>query len=82
MTELELYKFIKDYNIEYHKIDDEVVIFLSFSELAEFVKLISYNYFDDAGEDIVLKKEFVCIKMKDICQYYDIELQKVFEDKW
>jgi len=78
MKELKLYKFIQ--GKEYHYDGDDVILFLDFHQLDEFQKLLDYGYFDE-GMEIILKWGYVCIHMKDICDYYDIDLYAVFDNE-
>lgn len=84
MTELELYKFIEEFSVEYHwgmndNIKDVVIMPYSFN-LDDLEKLIESFIIDqDEGLEIVLKHGYVCVWMKEICEWYDIELEKVFE---
>jgi len=83
MTELELYRFIENNNIEYHySMDiDDVVIFVKIYNLQEFVDLIGSSILDDEGLEIVLKEGYVAIWMGCICEDYDIKLIDVFTNK-
>lgn len=81
MTELELYKYINDNNIEWHRHDNngnpDVIILPYIFELEEFANLIT-SYTDDEGMDCRLKGKYIGIWMQDICQYYEIDMDKVF----
>ncbi len=80
MTELDLYKFITDNAIEWHRHDrngnDDVIIFPYIFQLEEFSKLFK-NY--DEGLDIKLMDGYVCIWMRDLCEYYGVEMNNVFK---
>lgn len=79
MTELELYKYIHDNNIEWHIQDndgaDDVLIFPYTFQLEEFQKLVSSI---EEGVPCVLKGNYVAIWMGDICDYYGIILENIF----
>lgn len=81
MTELELYKYIKDNNVEWHRHDNEgtpdVVILPFIFQLEDFSNLIS-NYNTDEGLTMRLQNGYVGIWMKDLCDYFDIDMDKVF----
>ncbi len=79
MTELELYKFINDNEIEYHWHDEDVIIFINFYLLDEFAKLLGYGMFDEEGITCVLKDKYICIWMYSICENSDIELINIFK---
>ena len=83
MTELELYKFIKNHNIEWHREDnngtEDVIIFPLFCHINTLNTLLSPGLFDDGGIECRIMDGYIAIWMKDICEYYDIEIEKVFE---
>lgn len=86
MTELELYKFIEDNNIEWHRDDnkgeEDVIIFPNFSQIEYFRKILSPCLFDD-GVECIMKDGYFAFWMKDICDYYGVEFEKVFVgDGW
>lgn len=78
MTELKLYKFINDNNIEYQKYYNEVYIFVPLYLLEKFNKMLSYCFFDDDGLECILKHEYICIPINYICDYYDINPENIF----
>ena len=82
MTELELYKFITNNNIEWHYTEDcygdlDVIIFLYYFQLEDFTKMVR-SYLTDNEAICHLRNDYVGIEMADICSNYDIELEKVF----
>lgn len=81
MTELELYNFINDNNIEWHRHNNEgnhdVVILPYIFQLEDFSNLIK-NYDTDEGLELRLKNGYVGIWMNDICEYFGIDIDKVF----
>jgi hypothetical protein len=84
MTELDLYKFIKENCIEWHKQDndgtEDVVIFLYIFELEEFCKLFQNYNEDDGGLVVHIVNNRAAIWMNDLCDYYGIDIDKVFKD--
>lgn len=82
MTELELYKYINDNNIEYHYADndgvEDVLIFPMYYEMEEFTKMID-NYLGDNIIHAVIRNNYLCIWMNDICEAHGIEISKVFK---
>jgi hypothetical protein len=84
MTALELYKYIKNYQIEWHWIEDEegqdVIIFPYIFQLEDFTKLLSSSDFDDDGIVCNLKHDYIVIKLKDLCESNGIELSEVFPE--
>lgn len=82
MKVLDLYKFIKNNSIEWHWIDDnnDVVIFLDYSELYDFRDLLTSSDFDDEGIKCNLKDGYVAICLKDLLENHDIELSEIFTE--
>lgn len=82
MTELDLYKFIQENNIEWHWHEflggDDVIAFFYFFQIEEFAKILSKDVFDDEGIECVMKDGYLALQMKDICDYYGIEMENVF----
>lgn len=85
MTELQLYRYIKDNDIEWnHFYDNEfgymdIVIFPKLWQLDELSDLLSNSVFDDEGIKCHMKKGYVAIPMRDICDHYDIDMHNVFK---
>ena len=79
MTELELYKFINDNDIEYHWHEDDVILFVNFYLLNDFTKLLGYNMLDEEGIICHLKESYIAIWMFSICEHFDIVLGNIFK---
>ncbi len=83
MTELELYQFIQENNVEWHEESNrgekDILIFLYSFELGDFCKLLGQSILDDDGITIVLKFNYVCIWMQEICDHFGIEMSNVFK---
>jgi len=87
MTELDLHKYIQENNIEWHRQDndgiDDVLIFPSFYQIEALHKILSPCLFDDEGIECRMKDGYFAIWMQDICDYYGIEMNNVFDgDGW
>lgn len=82
MTELKLYKFINENNIEWHRQDNDgtpdILIFPHIFELEEFTDLI-VDYNTDGGLIARLKNGYACIWMNDLCDYFGIDVDNVFK---
>lgn len=83
MTELQLYKFIKDNNIEWHKHDrdggQDVIIFVAIYLIKDFQKMLPQGIFDDDGIECTMKDGYFAFWMKDICDYCGVEMNNVFK---
>jgi hypothetical protein len=82
MTELELFKWITDNNIEWHWEDndgaDDVIIFVNDHQLEGFFELVDSSFFDDVFT-CVLRYRYLAIWIAKICDYYGIELEAIFD---
>lgn len=81
MTELDLYKFVSDNEIEYHWHDDNVIIFVSVWRIEQWSKLLGHGIMDEEGIECRMKYNYFCFWMKDICGYFGIELSNVFKNE-
>lgn len=83
MTELELYKYITENNIEWHWGENneqpDVIILPYTFQIEDLNNLLDPTIFDDEGVPCVMKNGYLAIWMRDICEYYDIELERVFK---
>ena len=82
MTELELYKFINDNDIEWHRQDNDgnsdVIIFPYTFHLEDFCKIVDGCNEDEGGLEIRLLNGYVAIWMNDLCEYFGVDINKVF----
>jgi uncharacterized lipoprotein YehR (DUF1307 family) len=82
MTELQLYKYINDNNIEYHYEDnngeEDVLIFPRYYEMEELTKMIGSSL-EDGKMKAILRDTYLCVWMKDICEVHGIEMSNVFK---
>ena len=82
MNALELYKYITEFEVEYHWQDndgiDDVIIMPSIYHLQFFIQLLKPSDFEE-GIEVILKDGYVCIFMDEICSSYGIELAEVFK---
>jgi len=81
MSELDLYKFVTGHNIEYHWIDDDVILFVPVSLCDQWIELLGHQVMDEEGIECIMKYKYFCFHMKEICDYFGIwELKNVFEE--
>ena len=81
MTELQLYKFINDNDVEYHWHDKKCIVFINTWNIEEFNNLFDYNIFDDDGIECHMKNTYFCFEIVDICEYYGINPENIFTNK-
>ncbi len=79
MTELDLYKFVKDNNLEYHEwAKDEILLFVNYDRITEFRKILDATLFEEDDINCVMKDGYFCFEMTDICEHYGIDHTKIF----
>lgn len=76
MTNLSLYKFIVQKNIEYHWHNDDVVFFVPFYLLEKFTELLGTQALSDNEFSVVLKSDCVAVLGSSLSD--DIDLKEVF----
>lgn len=79
MKALDLYKFVKENELEYQWDNDDVILFVSYNYLLEWCNLLGYNFFVDDGLACVMEYGYIGFKMKAICEHFGIELREIFE---
>jgi len=83
MTELELYKFITENNIEWHPANndgvEDIIMFVNLYHMQAFSQILGPNIVDEDGVYCILKQGYLCFWMNDICDYFDIKVDNVFK---
>ncbi len=87
MKSIELYKFIEDNGVEWHKHNNDgikdVIVFINTDNIAEFMDMVKTLASDCSGSTCVMKYGYLTFWMRDICDYYGIDIDDVFEgDDW
>ena len=79
MTELELYKFVIQNNLEYDYVSaDEIVLTMPSHLLGSFVKLLGEDYFDDGCAEAHICSDYIYINIVNACNYYGIDCEHIF----
>ena len=83
MTELQLFKWIKEYDPAYRWDSrdgkEDVILWISHPALESFIKLLPYSLFDEGGIETRLQWEGLAIWASDICEPFDINMENIFE---
>jgi hypothetical protein len=81
MNGVDLLKFISKNDIEYHWSFDkkEIYLFVNITDIQEWNDLLGASIFDDEGLSCVMKDGYFAFEMVDICEYYGIDYQEIFE---
>jgi hypothetical protein len=79
MTELELYKFIDEYNIEHRWNGEEFLVWIPFYVLDDFMEMVSDSFFDEGGYEVNLQCDYICLDLAPIASYEDIELENILK---
>lgn len=87
MTELELYKWVNEWNPEWRwdirdtgreKSKEDVILWVSVNALEYFVKLLPDSLLDEEGIEVRLQDKCIAIWASDICDHCDIKMENVF----
>jgi hypothetical protein len=81
MKALDLYKFYTKNALEYHWFEnsdgDDVMLFVDTYCIQDFMNLLRADKKED-GFECRMKGGYLAFRMKDICDYFDIEITEVF----
>jgi hypothetical protein len=83
MTELDLYKWVEEWNPE-HRWDmngskkDDVIIWISLHSLESFMKLLPFSLFEEGGIEVRLLSDSIAIWASDICDPLDLDIKNIF----
>jgi hypothetical protein len=77
MTELELYKFINDNQIQVEWIGTELIIWIPFYLIKDFTELIGYSYLAECGIEVNLQFDCIAFNIVDLCEYFDINPESI-----
>lgn len=77
LVELDLYRFIHDNGIEMRWDCDILSAWIPFWGLQEFTDLISGTLYG-GGIDSRLQRDGIWVDLVPICEYYDIDPQRIF----
>jgi len=79
----DLILFIEHNDIEWHWFDTfknkNVIIFVNDYQLEDFRHVLHSSDYNDEGIEIVLKDNYFCVKMADLCENNDIDICDVFD---
>lgn len=87
MTELQLYRFIKENDIECNIFKDDrtgkiskVISFIPYFLIEDFIELFkdSLMLLNNPLE-CYLKEDCLCVEMTQVCEYFDIEPENIFK---
>ena len=79
MKAIELYKFVITKECKYHHTaKQDVVLFVKFEDLDDFVVLLGYTYVEDHTIECMFKNGYIGFLMNGICEYFNINLEDAF----
>jgi hypothetical protein len=80
MTELQLYKFVNKNCIQTDWRGEELIVWLPFHCLEEFVELVGKEqFFDYGGIDAKFQEDSIVFDIAPICENYDIDPENILE---
>lgn len=75
---VELVNFIKNNPfIEYAWRGNNLMVWIPFSELQDFVSVLGYNYLSDGGLDVNLQSNDICFAINDLCEYFGVYAEDI-----
>lgn len=81
MKEITLYKFVNENDIEYHYVnsEDDIILFVPYYLIEDFVETIGTSIMDEEGLECVLKRGYIAIMMQNICNYHNVQMFEIFD---
>ena len=77
MNELDLYKFCNENELDWR--GDKLVMWIYPSDIEDLVNLIGYNALSEGGlEARILGTGHVAIELNDICEWFDIDPERIY----
>lgn len=82
MSELEFYKYIKELEPEMRWHNEELLIFLYYFQVEDFMKALGDGgMFDDGGFEAHLKSDYMVVDLLPFCEYYGIKPENILSKK-
>ena len=87
MKAIDFYRFVHENEIEFHWAGNDetgerdVILFPSFSEMAELCKIMAPSHFDDGGIPCRMKYRYIAIWASDLLSRYGIDVVNVFGEE-
>lgn len=79
MKELTLYKFIHENDLEFHYYNSKPILFVPMMLIDEFNQLFDHSmYLYEDGLPCIMKNQYFCFEMDDVCEYFNIDIISVF----
>ncbi len=72
MTELELYKFIQENDVDIDRHGEELVAWISHYDLSDLTTMIG-SALDDGGIDVNLQSSCIAIDIESVCVHFGID---------
>ncbi len=79
MKAKEVQDWIAEHNIEWHAFDEDVWIMPTRYQINDFFDQFQGNQLTDSNIECIIKEGYICIPMKQILDYHEIELHEVFD---
>lgn len=76
MTELQLFKFINKRYLEMHWRGEELILWVGFDNIKDFVDLCP-TYFGDGDVNVNLQQHCIALDIVQLCEHYDIEPENI-----
>ena len=75
MTELQLYKFCEDKELDCR--GDRLILWIPFWQLEDFTKMVGYNYLSEGDIEVILLNDCIALDIVELCEYFDIKPENI-----
>lgn len=76
MTELDLYKFVQNKELDWR--GDKLILWVDHSDLEEFTELIGYGALSEGGLEVtLLHGGTIGVELNELCEWFDIEPERI-----
>jgi hypothetical protein len=77
MTELDLYKFCQDKEIDWR--GESLILWVYFGDLKKFTQMVGYLNFSDGGMKVTLLDSCVALELNDLCDSFGIDPENILK---
>ena len=82
MTELNIFKFVTENDIEYHYVGDGLFVFIDYELIPAFAVIIKdYLDYNEDDENCKLKNGYIGMNIKPVFDFYGLDIESVFPKK-
>ena len=80
MTELELYKFCEEKELDWRgKNNEELIIWIYIWDIDDFVELVGEDFFVEGGYNVNLQYKQIAFDLVPICECFGIDPEHIYK---